>query len=394
MSDGFPSELLKQSIAERLAHFKQYTVFHPKLKEAHDALLSAIQEPGDASLIFVYGPTGIGKTTLRLRVQQKLIEAALPALEDDRGRMPVVGIELKTSGTRSFNWKEYFTGALIALEEPLIDRKISYGVQGVKRNSEGELTIQNRVVAPEMRRALENALRHRRPDIFFIDEAQHFAKIASGHKLQDQLDCIKSLSNTTGILHGLIGTYELKIFHNLSAQLSRRSIDIHFKRYHQDSKQDLRKFVNVIKSLQKQMPLEETPNLVEHAEYIYIGTLGCIGILKSWLTRAFKEALKEGSKTVTIEHLEKHILSVSKLEEMLRDINEGEKLFEETDKDRNRLRMALGFAPIISSTSSESDTESVTPSPEQAPVTKTTRKRRVGQRKPKRDPVGSESNAS
>jgi AAA domain len=394
MSDGFPRHLLKQSIAERLAHFKQYTVFHPKLKEAHDALLSAIQEPGDASLIFVYGPTGIGKTTLRLRVQQKLIEAALPALEDDRGRMPVVGIELKTSGTRNFNWKEYFTGALIALEEPLIDRKISYGVQGVKRNSEGELTIQNRVVAPEMRRALENALRHRRPDIFFIDEAQHFSKIASGHKLQDQLDCIKSLSNTTGILHGLIGTYELKIFHNLSAQLSRRSIDIHFKRYHQDSKKDLREFVKVIRSLQNQMPLEETPNLVEHAEYIYIGTLGCIGILKSWMTRAFKEALKEGSKTVTIEHLEKHILSVSKLEEMLRDINEGEKLFEETDKDRNRLRMALGFAPITSSASTESAAEPVTPSSEQAPAAKPTQKQKVGQRNPKRDPVGSESNAS
>jgi AAA domain len=394
MSNGFPRHLLKQSIAERLDYFKQYTVFHPKLREAHDALLSAIQEPGDASLIFVYGPTGIGKTTLRLRVQQKLIEAALPELEDDRGRMPVVGMELKTSGTRNFNWKEYFTGALIALEEPLIDRKISYGVQGVARNSAGELTIQNRVVAPEMRRALENALRHRRPDIFFIDEAQHLAKIASGHTLEDQLDCIKSLSNTTGILHGLIGTYELRIFRNLSGQLGRRSIDIHFKRYHQDSKQDIREFMNVIKSLQNQMPLEETPNLLEHGEYIYIGTLGCVGILKSWLTRAFKEALEKHATTVTIEHVEKHILSVDTLENMLREINEGEKLFEETDSDRNRLRMALGFAPIISSTSNESDTESVTPSPEQTPATKPTRKRKVGQRKPKRDPVGSESNAS
>jgi AAA domain len=267
MSAGFPRHLLKQSISERLTYFKQYTVFHPKLREAHDALLCAIQEPGSASLISVYGPSGIGKTTLRLRVQQKLIEADLPTLEDDRGRMPVVGIELQTSGTRNFNWKQYYTSALIALEEP---------------------PNQRRVTVPEMRRALESALRHRRPDIFFIDDAQHFAEIASGHKLQDQLDCIKSLSNTTGILHGSIGTYELKTFHNLSAQLSRRSLDIHFKRYHQDSEQDLREFVKVIKSLQNQMPLEETPNLVKHAEYIYIGTLGCIGILKSWMTRAFE----------------------------------------------------------------------------------------------------------
>ena len=152
--------------------------------------------------------------------------------------------------------------------------------------------------------------------------------------------------------------------------------------------------MNVIKSLQDRMPLEETPNLLEHAEYIYIGTLGCIGILKNWLTRAFKEALQEGSKTITIEHLEKHILPVDTLENMLREINEGEKLFKETDSDRNRLRMALGFDPIASSTSTDSAAEPVTPSSEQSPAAKPTRKRKVGQRNPKRDPVGSESNAS
>ena len=187
---------------------------------------------------------------------------------------------------------------------------------------------------------------------------------------------------------------KLRIFRNLSAQRSRRSLDIHFKRYQQDSSQDLREFVKVMKSLQDRMPIDETPNLLEHAEYIYIGTLGCIGILKNWLTRAFKKALEECATTVTIEHLEKHILPVDTLENMLREINEGEKLFEKTDSDRNRLRMALGFDPIASLTSNDSAAEPVTPSSEQAPVKKPTRKRRVGQRNPKRDPVGSESNAS
>jgi hypothetical protein len=392
MSNGFPRGLLKQPAANRLAYFKQYTVLHPKLKEAKEALLSAIQEPGGASLIFVFGPTGIGKTTLRLGVQQKLIEAALPSLEIDRERIPVVGIELKTSGTRNFNWKEYYTNALIALEEPLIDYKINYGVQGISRNSSGELTIQNRVVAPELRRALENALRHRRPEIFFIDEAQHLAKIASGHKLQDQLDCIKSLSNTTGILHGMIGTYELQIFRNLSAQLSRRSLDIHFKRYQQDCTEDIRNFMKVINSFQYHMPLEETPNLLEHGEYIYIGTLGCIGELKNWLLRALNAAIQEGSKTLTLKHLEDHAVSIDKLEKMLQEINEGEKLFEETDADRNRLRIALGFAPINSSTSDNLTSKSETSEPTKS--AKPASKRKVGKRKATRDPVGVENNAT
>jgi hypothetical protein len=52
---------------------------------------------------------------------------------------------------------------------------------------------------------------------------------------------------------------------------------------------------------------------------------------------AFEEALNENVKTVTIEYLEKHILSVSKLKKMLCAINEGEKLFAEADSDRNQL---------------------------------------------------------
>ena len=35
----------------------------------------------------------MGKTTLRLRIEKQLREEALPELEQDQGRMPVVGIE-------------------------------------------------------------------------------------------------------------------------------------------------------------------------------------------------------------------------------------------------------------------------------------------------------------
>jgi AAA domain len=392
MSDGFPRELLQQPVASRLAYFKQYTVLHPKLKEAKEALLSAIQEPGGASIIFIFGPTFVGKTTLRLGVQKELIEAALPSLETDRGRIPVVGMELKPPETRNFSWKDYCTNALIALEEPLIDYKINYDVQGISRNNAGELIIQNRVTAHDRRRALGNALSHRRPAIFFIDEAQHLAKIASGHKLKDQLDYIKSLANTTGVPHGLFGVYELKIFRNLSAQLSGRSLDIHFKRYDRKCEEDMLAFMRVVKSFQYHLPLEGTPKLLEHGDYLYFGTLGCIGLLKNWLLRALNAALKEGAKTLTIKHLEAHAISKDKLKEMMEDIQEGEQLFVEKEEDRNWLRTALGFESIDASTSGNSTSKSGTSEP--VTSAKPATKRKVGKRKPKRDPVGVEDNAA
>lgn len=131
-------------------------------------MMRTINEPAGASFIFVYGPSGVGKTTLKHRVEQKIMAANLPNLTTDRGRIPVVGIEAVAPESRNFNWKDYYTRALIALEEPLIEHKIDYGVRGVYRDIFGQIVIESKVVAPALRRALENSLSQRKPDVFFI----------------------------------------------------------------------------------------------------------------------------------------------------------------------------------------------------------------------------------
>lgn len=379
--NGFPLELLTRSTTERLAYFEQYTVAHPRLKEVYEILMRTIAEPAGASFIFVYGPSGIGKTTLRLRVEQKLKELALPKLESDRARVPVVGIEAIAPESRYFNWKEYYTRALITLEEPLIDHKFDYGMRGISRDNFGKINVESKVVAPALRRALENALIHRHPDVFFVDEAQHFGKMASGYKLQDQLDCLKSVANMTGILHCLLGTYELLTFRNLSGQLSRRSVDIHFRRYCADNPEDVQAFKSVLLTFQQQMPLAEHPDLVTHWEYFYERTLGCVGILKNWLTRALKDALDRQATTVTLKDLQKRAWSVAQCQRMFKEIQEGERQLSETETDIQNLRSALGLGakPIVL--------------PEETP--KTTRPPgKVGKRKAKRDPIGVQQDVS
>jgi flagellar biosynthesis GTPase FlhF len=64
LATGFPRELLTQPWTARLEYFKDYTMAHPRLVQARDALLSVIQGVAPNSLILVLGPTGVGKTTL------------------------------------------------------------------------------------------------------------------------------------------------------------------------------------------------------------------------------------------------------------------------------------------------------------------------------------------
>src|SRR6266702_5138355 len=82
---GFPRELLDRPPRDRLAYFRSYTIAHPRLQAVSDALRRAIQEPAGRSLILVIGPTGVGKTTLRLRMEQELQQRFLAAGASEPG---------------------------------------------------------------------------------------------------------------------------------------------------------------------------------------------------------------------------------------------------------------------------------------------------------------------
>ena len=375
--EGFPRDLLERPPRERLAYFRSYMIAHSHLKTVSDELRRAIEEPAGRALILVIGPTGVGKTTLRLRIEQELKQRFSTADEQDSGRIPVVGFEAVAPDSGSFSWKDYYRRGLRALEEPLIDYKIDYATRQVFRNQDGEFTVASKVGNNELRQAMEQALRHRRPSAVLIDEAQHFTKMPSGRRLSDQLDCLKSLASLTGCVHVLIGTYELLPCRNLSAQLSRRSIDIHFPRYRAEHPDDVIAFQRAIFSFQRHLPLAQEPDLWRDWEYCYTHSIGCIGILKDWFTRALADALDRGAPTLTRADLERHTWSLDQCEKMAQDARDGESVLTEKPEAVERLRklLCLGMKPVVEAKDS-TRAEGRTPS------------RRVGLRKPVRDEVG------
>jgi hypothetical protein len=236
----------------------------------------------------------------------------------------------------------------------------------------------------ELSYAAEQALRYRRPAVVLIDEAQHLARIASGRRLSDQLDVIKSIANRTGTVHILLGTYELLTFRNLSAQLSRRCIDLHFQRYRADSAADRQVFQSVLLTFRKQLPFEAAePDLIASWEFFYERSVGCVGILKEWLVRACVRAIRYGATSLSHEHLERTALSISQCEKILAESREGETRLNDTEDSRRRLPTLLG----IEESSGPAQRAAATPQPERRNI-------RVGQRSPQRDPIGEQQPAA
>lgn len=364
ISEGFPPALLEQPVAARLAYFTSRVIAHPQLKGVYEAVLTTIRQPTGVPLVVVVGPTGVGKTTLRRRLEQQLNTEFLAAPVP--GQIPVVSVEALAPESGSFSWKEFYTRLLVALHEPLVDVKRADPFPAARSG--------RRSGVADLRSAVESTIAHRQPSAVLVDEAQHLKKVTSGRQLLDQMDTLKSLASTTQTVHVLIGTYELVGLTQLSGQLSRRCRELHFARYRFDEPTEREMFARVLYTFQRQLPLREEPDLVSGVEYLYERSVGCVGVLKSWLTQALAQALAEEARTLTRAMLERWSLPLANVLRIAREVAEGEALLRDTAGDERELRRLLGM---------EGTCVARSPAPVRQPRT-------VGQRKPVRDPVGQE----
>lgn len=388
MKPLYPSGIISKPARDRVAYFRtQVTIEHPSLIQTRDELLWAILDSSPGSMILLYGPTGVGKTTLLKIVMDALVEHVRSDLERDPGLLPFVRIHAKNPSSHNFDWKEYFRSLLEVMCEPLIDHKNDEHRWEALRKEYRELTCNYRSSGSKFRTAAEGALRHRKPLALLIDDAQHFGVVSSGRNVLDQLNTLKSVGDQTHITQVLGGTYELLPFRNLNGQLSRRSIDIHFKRYDAENREHQQYFVNVLGTFQAYLPILNTPDLVSDWDYFYERSLGCVGILKDWLTRSLSLSLREGKERLTRQHIERRALSISQCTEILSEIVAGEQELLETEEKWLLLR---GNLKLESSSSSKNASPSVSKGVEEASSKKPYR--RVGKRNPVRDKTGFEVN--
>lgn len=364
---------------ERIAYFKGKKLAHRNLAEAWKQLQAILSESDPSALVLIYGPTGVGKTTLANRVKEYLKNE-----EEKHPRSPgtisVASIEAVASSNSGFDWRDYYIRALQALDEPLIEHKLDPNFMLYTAKASLTFLRSKRPSLTDLRRGLESCLKQRMPKAFIIDEAQHLKKIASGKRLIDQMDTIKSLANMTGIKHLLFGTYELFGLTNLSAQLNRRTVEIHLPRYRFDNPEDMEEFILFLSGLEEHLPLNGQTVLSENplaVNFIYKRSAGCPGILKDWMTRALAIAIEENSERLEIAHLEKTAIPDAQLARIAREIMEGEAQLSQ-DKSEEISSM-LGMILPVRRETRRSDVE--------APLKKGGNSR-PGVRKPSRDKIG------
>lgn len=367
--DGFPTALLAQPIGARQEYFEQQCLIeHPRLREVLDHILQTVCPAGEGAsmrrpgtMVLVIGPPRVGKTTLIRLLEERLLAQAKSQMEHDPSFIPFASITTAGPDANRFDWRTYYRAVLRGLQDPFVDGKIA------------------RIRERELREAMESALLHRKPIAVIVDEAHHLAKTSSGRHLADQLDQLKYFENLTGVSHLLVGTYDLRPFRKVNAQLACRSVDVHFSRYDAAKEEDAQVFRSVLWALQRQLPVEREPQLVEQWEFLYARSIGCIGLVKLHLNRALNLALAEGSKTITLTHLRKTATPEARVELALQNALESETELAELAGADERLLTLLGLRGTRPREHQKQQVEEKSPSPQQ---------KQPGKRKSGRDAIG------
>lgn len=320
----------------RLEAFKAVKVKHPRLEEVDRVVTQTIEEPAGATHLLLYGPSGVGKSTVTKRLTERFVAA-----ERDPAIIPVVWVEARPSDTGVYARLDYYRQVLTALQAhtAVNDRLMHLALTA--RPSRKKVEASEWL---DMREAVEYALELLRVKAVVIDEAQHLLQVTAPLRPVDQLDWLKSLTNRTQVLHVLVGPYDLCEVRNLSGQAARRGRDLHFPRYHIARHEERQEFVGALRYLLARVPLTcDVNGLLTRWRWFAEWSIGCIGILRDWLVDTVAALLAEGEPVLTMEALHAHALAVGQRVRLEMDARTGERKVEESQAhSHHQLQQLLG----------------------------------------------------
>jgi len=335
LQQNFPGHLFTAPGKDRLDYFRRpdLIVDHPNLRDTTARVRSA-SDPGlDQNMVFLIGPTGVGKTALLRLVVRKLIEESASRMIEDRTLLPAFLVEADGPEQRQFDWKEFYISALLELQAPLVGNTLPI----VERKA-GDVTIHT--IAPDasgrtpstgaLRRRLKNCIRQRKTELFGIDEAFALLNVRTAKSEADRkasivanASVVKSLVNKSIAVLVFAGAFDFFDLANYTGQLARRSQVVFFPDYG-TSEDDIAGYTEGLLGLLSHLPGHLEVALEEIAADCLVQSVGAIGTTRTILYRWLKKSI-DLSKPLNRALLHSCFYPKVALETMRKEATEGRK---------------------------------------------------------------------
>ena len=275
---------------------------HAHYEQAVRSAVSRMTFMPPGSVVAMVGPTRVGKS-------EAVREAALQAYPSRSDtNIPYVVVDCSRTDA-GFTSTRYLTLDLLhKLEHPFYTED-AHRI----RFSQTETTA---------RLQLRRAIHHRQTRLIIIDEAHHLLRVKNRAGREAALESLKCLGNETGTLIFLVGGYELLSSCFCSAHLNGRLSLIEFPRYG-GSEAQMREFCRILTSFDQLLPWAKGHSLMAMKDLVYAGSLGCCGLIASWVLIALADMWSAGGSKLKKEHFTKARYE-KQLDEIAQEIRFGE----------------------------------------------------------------------
>lgn len=324
----FPGYLKQASVEEKYNYFVSgFSQKHKRILSIHEEIREKFFSSREQTIGLVIGPTGVGKSHLASNLMTeayKNIESSSDLLHE----LPMIYIEANVLGRATFSWKDFYEDILIATGEQKNIRV--YGRPKEPGIAEGsKYSTRNRTEAELKRDAIDRLVKYK-VRYLLIDEIQHIFKYGGGTG-EKSLDILKSFASRAGCRILGLGTYGISFSIERSSELARRILEIHFAPYSMDSPSDIYSFEEAFIGLLASIPIEIDERLIDFSSDAFVGSCGCVGILKEWMERSLNQALNSDSPILSVDNFRLTRLKGSQLKQIAEDLKEGKAFFAEPE---------------------------------------------------------------
>lgn len=304
-----------------------FRISHRNWQEAVASLFALLTAASPGEVVVVVGPSRCGKT--------KLIDHVCDLLFPDKsvfsgGKAPYVIVDAVNAGPNgSFSTKSFTLRMLATIKHPFY----SLDNSDLEQMSEYKLLKMDRSTESSLRIALERAFIIRGVLYLFIDEAQHASYATKGAMgAHAVLDSWKCFAKSTQVVLVIVGAYPILNILQNSPHILGRKHQVHLPRYY-PTEADLNEFVGILDAYETKLSIRGIKSdLKKHTRLLYGGSLGCIGLLRAWLMRAYAYAqIHDNSISEKLLLVTK--LPDSDLREIAAEIEHGEILLNEDKSD-------------------------------------------------------------
>ena len=388
----FPQHLLDATPEKKLAYFEQKKLGHPHLTQAYKLALDCIDFSSKGEIVPIIGPTGVGTTELGRKLYRNFNDVP-PTLDEDGRVVPLVGaigFEAPNAGDRIDKdyWKRVMTEMLYRGGDVLIDRKayvppsqfmLTHPVPRSDPMQKGLDTLVHATVS---------MLEHRRTKVVLINHADRLFPESDPAGCNRSQQILMDLSAQTNARFVLIGGYQLVRSSCARNNWLRRQHTVHFRRYDRNDPAEFAHFRKVLISLLAHMPVEQRLDKISETWImrVYVNTVGCIGSVKRVLMLALQHALRTGEK-MTEDFILQFVLHNVVALEIAKEARMGEHLLLDVTSAEVEQVLNAGSPlpdPEVGGALAVSKPRPKPPTGGKAGFGR----RRIGERKSSRDPVG------